>query len=350
MTTTEARMSTFCGHPACESILRRLANVVRARLAYDEHPGYNDAMLCVREGLLDFDDGVTFASRCGISEGAFRTFVELDHGRDDLEGTKFVWKELRLLIFERDKGCVRCQDGYQQVHHIRPLSQGGELILPCNLEALCQDCHVAKHRRAQPRVFKPSPVRAEGWEGLGENVTLYRDKGVRLPAPLRHGQVPTRHVLFDRWSEIRWILANVLHDDATRCSGGDRWKRVEMVMSGLKLQATRGKCFASAQYLADKGSGNKKTWDRCLARLRSLFLVWTERLYRSNGSQSVNLTDFSMLWALILRLLNSRNIQFTQLSNGLWLKQGGVWLHLMDCLDAWFPVPGPPLEDPEPLT
>ena len=194
--------------------------------------------------------------------------------------------------------------------------------------------------------LRPLPVPAESWEGMRGNVTLYRNRTSLPPSHLRQGHVPSRHVLFDRWNEIRWILANVLHDDATRCVGGGKWKRVDMAMAAIRLQATRGQCFASAKYLASHGFASEKTWDRCLARLRSLCLVWTERLYRPDGSQSVNLTDFSMLWALILRLLNSRNIQFTQLSNGLWLKQGGVWLHLMDCLDAWFPVPGPPLEGP----
>lgn len=54
------------------------------------------------------------------------------------------WKRKRRQIIERDNG--RCQEcGFDQnlhVHHITPLSEGGEPFDENNLVTLCQSCHL----------------------------------------------------------------------------------------------------------------------------------------------------------------------------------------------------------------
>ena len=57
------------------------------------------------------------------------------------------WKNLRDEMVERDNG--RCQEcGFDEnlhVHHIQPLSEGGDPYNPDNLKTLCKTCHRAKH-------------------------------------------------------------------------------------------------------------------------------------------------------------------------------------------------------------
>lgn len=140
------------------------------------------------------------------------------------------------------------------------------------------------------------------------------------------------------------MLSGFLHADPGACQGADKWKRVGMVMEALRLQATRGKCFASAAHLAQEAGGSRKTWDRTLARLRSLFLVSTERLVREDGTQSTNLADFSSLWALVLTVLQDRMATFEHLVNGIWLKLKGQWKHFEDFLEEVLSSSLPPPE------
>lgn len=193
-------------------------------------------------------------------------------------------------------------------------------------------------------------VPAEGWGRVGEKAALYVRLLVSHDTTPPQGHQPNRHVLFDHWSEVRWILANVLHGNPAMCRGGDKWKRVEMVLEALRLQATRGKCYASAKYFGGVGFASEKTWDRTIAWLRSHFLVSTERLYREDGTQSTNLADFSSLWALILAVLQDRGVTFERLADGMWLKLNGLWKHLEDFLKEVlsFSLPPPliPLRSP----
>lgn len=57
------------------------------------------------------------------------------------------WKNLRDKMVERDNG--RCQEcGFDEnlhVHHIEPLSEGGDPYNPDNLITLCRTCHRGKH-------------------------------------------------------------------------------------------------------------------------------------------------------------------------------------------------------------
>ena len=43
-----------------------------------------------------------------------------------------------------------------EVHHIRALEDGGDATAPANLQTLCRDCHLDKHRHR-----RVSPARAE---------------------------------------------------------------------------------------------------------------------------------------------------------------------------------------------
>lgn len=113
-----------------------------------------------------------------------------------------------------------------------------------------------------------------------------------------------------------------------------------MVMGGLWIQATNGKCYASARTLAGKAGANEKTWDRLLAPLRSQDLVETTRLMRGNHSLSTNLTDFSLLWDHLLKLLRGKVPRLERLSDGsLWAKLKGLWIPLEELLLESLPPP-----------
>lgn len=336
-------MDGKCDHETCASILSRLRNFVRAQLSYADPPGYSDVCLGVRVGLLDFDEGVTIAARAGLSEANFILFMQ--QKRHNLGNTAFIWKELRKLIFERDQGCVKCREGYQQVHHIVGIAMGGDVIKPCNLRALCKSCHQSSHR-GHP--LKPRGARKKTLSTLKDKVAeatiLFRDSDEKgFPSPPQHGQRPDPHVYFNNTIALRGLLVRLLHADVEAChkkSPADRWKRVDMVMEGLRLQATRGKCFVSASYLASHARANKKTWERTLHRLRSQALVVVEHLFRENGMQATNLIDFSPLWAVILSLLRGSLPKLERLSDGsLWAKLKGLWIPLEDLLLESLPPP-----------
>ncbi len=180
------------------------------------------------------------------------------------------------------------------------------------------------------------PVPAEGWSSVLRSKYLYLKSRSRDDPPPQRGHVPNQRVFFNRYIELRGLLLALVHADGSKCRRGEKWKRVEMVMAGLRLQATTGQCFAGARFLGASGFGSEKTWDRTLSHLRSLGLVQTTRLVREDGRQSTNLTDFSALWALLLRLLAQRNLVLEQLSTGLWAKVDGYWTSLVDLIQEVF--------------
>ena len=59
-----------------------------------------------------------------------------------------VWERLRRKVLERDKH--RCQEcggvGKFEVHHVKPLSEGGNNDVG-NLTTLCRTCHINAHKR-----------------------------------------------------------------------------------------------------------------------------------------------------------------------------------------------------------
>lgn len=61
------------------------------------------------------------------------------------------WKALRSKIFrERGEQCEVCFSiGEVQLHHRVPVSLGGEIWNPDNLEIVCRTCHLERHRKIE---------------------------------------------------------------------------------------------------------------------------------------------------------------------------------------------------------
>ena len=57
-----------------------------------------------------------------------------------------AWERLRRVILDRDGWrCTKCgRPGKLEVHHIRPVAQGGD-DSPDNLRTLCVDDHLSEH-------------------------------------------------------------------------------------------------------------------------------------------------------------------------------------------------------------
>lgn len=151
--------------------------------------------------------------------------------------------------------------------------------------------------------------------------------GVNHPDPIQRGHVDPS-ILFKRWDVVRGTLLELVFKERWHVRGGQHWKRVEMVLEGLRWQAATGHCFASAAWFAEhagvmENAASEKTWDRCLAWLRSQGLVKVTPLFRANGQRATNLIDFSSLWALILRLLNARELR--RYGHELHAKIGAFW-------------------------
>lgn len=82
-----------------------------------------------------------------------------DHGkynyfRRDPESTRKynskAWKECRKAYIREHPTCERCRAHgviipAEEVHHVKPIREGGSLTDPDNLEALCHACHMAAH-------------------------------------------------------------------------------------------------------------------------------------------------------------------------------------------------------------
>ena len=190
-------------------------------------------------------------------------------------------------------------------------------------------------------------VPAEGWSSVLRSKYLYSKSRSTDDPPPQRGHVPNQRVFFNRYIELRGLILELVHADSSKCRPGEKWKRVEMVMAAIRLQATTGQCFAGARFLGASGFGSEKTWDRTISHLRSLGLVQTTRLVREDGRQSTNLADFSALWALLLSLLSQRNLTFDHLPNGLWLKVGVMWTHLLDMIQEVVPPANTAAPTPE---
>jgi 5-methylcytosine-specific restriction protein A len=60
------------------------------------------------------------------------------------------WRRIRAAQLRREPFCVLCYEQGRlieaaEVDHVVPLSQGGRVDDPANLQSLCHDCHVEKH-------------------------------------------------------------------------------------------------------------------------------------------------------------------------------------------------------------
>jgi hypothetical protein len=332
-TQLELTAGAMCSTPDCIAIISRLAGVVRERMRKEPEWGLNDAYLAAKYGLLDFAECAAKALTFGIKGDTFETMYRLSRP-SLLKQTAFIWRELRKLIIERDERCTSCNKPPNQVHHINWLSRGGHPLDPCNLRSLCSKCHTDQSRCSRSEKAM-SPLKGTTLiAGEAVNPRLSRIASPRFSVSQAEspqlGHRPTKSELFNHWEKIRGLVFELL----------GTWKRTEMVMFGLKMQATRGKCFASAATIASFGNGHKKTWDRLSAFLRSQDLLSTARLMRKNRSLSTNLTDFSLLWSLLLKLLKGTLPKLERLGDGsLWAKLNGEWRPLPDVLLESLPPP-----------
>ena len=58
----------------------------------------------------------------------------------------------RRLIKERGEKCEHCGEiTYLELHHLKPISQGGELFNDDNLILLCHECHKLYHKRLRAK-------------------------------------------------------------------------------------------------------------------------------------------------------------------------------------------------------
>ena len=59
------------------------------------------------------------------------------------------WADTRRAAFERDGWRCRVCDrpGRLEAHHVRPLYKGGSPYDLANVETLCRECHIDRHRR-----------------------------------------------------------------------------------------------------------------------------------------------------------------------------------------------------------
>lgn len=351
-TQLELTAGALCANPDCAAIISRLAGIVRERMRKEPDWGLNDAYLAAKYGLLDYHECVAKAATFGVGEEAFEVMYQ--HSRPSLlKRTGIIWRELRKLVIDRDERCTSCNKPPNQVHHITWLSRGGHPLDPCNMRTLCSSCHGDQNRCNGPEKAmspligtiekNPETKKTKLLTGEAVNDRLSVVLGSELAAPSQLGHRPTKHEVFNQINKIEGLLFGLL---------GTR-KRVAMVMEGLKLQATGGKCFASARTLADKAGAHRKTWDRISAWLRSQALIQTARLMRKNRSLSTNLTDFSLLWALLLILLKGEgpplNSKLERLSDGsLWAKLKGCWIPLQDLLLESLPPPEAQTQPPSP--
>lgn len=81
------------------------------------------------------------------------------------------WRLRRDLIVERDEHeCTNCgAEENLHVHHITPVSRGGDKHDPCNLATLCQECHFDAHSD-----IYSSDNELDSVEWISENNKIYQ--------------------------------------------------------------------------------------------------------------------------------------------------------------------------------
>ncbi|RLI76271.1 hypothetical protein DRP04_12795 [Archaeoglobales archaeon] len=70
---------------------------------------------------------------------------------EDWHWENCTWEGLRAkIIRDNDYKCAKCGKDIRwdgEVHHITPISMGGQPLDPNNLVPLCKDCHKREHRK-----------------------------------------------------------------------------------------------------------------------------------------------------------------------------------------------------------
>ena len=94
------------------------------------------------------------------------------------------WRELREKLFhERGEQCEKCYSiafGEIEVHHIKPISLGGDIWSEDNLVLRCRSCHLEDHREIEKQKM---PI----WQRK-----LYELIDKPIPKKLRFLKPPTR--------------------------------------------------------------------------------------------------------------------------------------------------------------
>ena len=81
--------------------------------------------------------------------------------------TGAAWQRLRQRVLDRDGWrCTRCESPVDlEMHHLRPLADGGDPLALGNVSMLCASCHVDSHRTiADPERSKWMALLREGGE------------------------------------------------------------------------------------------------------------------------------------------------------------------------------------------
>lgn len=69
-----------------------------------------------------------------------------ERGSAHSRGYDTTWRKLRLMILRRTPLCTVCGDYKDlEVHHIKPISEGGKRLDPKNLQVMCGFCHKKHH-------------------------------------------------------------------------------------------------------------------------------------------------------------------------------------------------------------
>ena len=84
------------------------------------------------------------------------------------------WQKLRAQILIRDGWTCqgRCKElgrtsAGGEVHHVKPIREGGAVWDPNNLRLLCRDCHRQSHHQERPT----EPPQIKAWRKFVENLS-----------------------------------------------------------------------------------------------------------------------------------------------------------------------------------
>ena len=81
------------------------------------------------------------------------------------------WRIVRGRVLDlADWRCSLCHGYANEVHHIRPIDEGGDPFALDNLRALCRGCHFGEHRKTKPD-DRPTVRDRGGWRRLLASVT-----------------------------------------------------------------------------------------------------------------------------------------------------------------------------------
>ena len=61
-----------------------------------------------------------------------------------------TWKQARVLFLRQNPVCA-CGRPAVLVHHVKPISEGGEVLDPDNFMSMCRECHEKEHGRYASR-------------------------------------------------------------------------------------------------------------------------------------------------------------------------------------------------------